>query len=152
MEKVYEKAYEKVIDYIETNILDGNFEVGDKLPSERELSQMLSVSRNSVREGIRILEIIGVISSQHGIGNYIADHFDKTLVQVMTMMYALEKMTYSEIREFRYAVELQALVLAMDNISDTQKEILKKNLEVLEHGDNEEEKVISDKLIHYTIV
>ena len=55
MEKVYEKAYEKVIDYIESNILDGHFEVGDKLPSERELSQMLSVSRNSVREGIRIL-------------------------------------------------------------------------------------------------
>ena len=93
LDKVYEKAYEKVIDYIESNILDGHFEVGDKLPSERELSQMLSVSRNSVREGIRILEVIGVISSQHGIGNYIADHFDKTLVQVMTMMYALEKMT-----------------------------------------------------------
>ena len=116
LDKVYEKAYEKVIDYIESNILDGHFEVGDKLPSERELSQMLSVSRNSVREGIRILEVIGVISSQHGIGNYIADHFDKTLVQVMTMMYALEKMTYNEIREFRYAVEFQAVVLAMDNI------------------------------------
>ena len=101
LDKVYEKAYEKVIDYIESNILDGHFEVGDKLPSERELSQMLSVSRNSVREGIRILEVIGVISSQHGIGNYIADHFDKTLVQVMTMMYALEKMTYNEIRDFR---------------------------------------------------
>ena len=63
MDKVYEKAYEKVIDYIESNILDGHFEVGDKLPSERELSQMLSVSRNSVREGIRILEVIGVILS-----------------------------------------------------------------------------------------
>lgn len=152
MEKVYEKAYEKVIDYIESKILDGSFEVGDKLPSERELSQMLSVSRNSVREGIRILEIIGVISSQHGIGNYIADHFDKTLVQVMTMMYALEKMTYNEIREFRYAVELQALVLAMENISDDQREILQKNLDILEHSENEDEKVISDKMIHYTIV
>lgn len=152
MEKVYEKAYEKVIDYIESKILDGSFEVGDKLPSERELSQMLSVSRNSVREGIRILEIIGVISSQHGIGNYIADHFDKTLVQVMTMMYALEKMTYNEIREFRYAVELQALVLAMENISDVQRGILRKNLDILEHSENEDEKVISDKMIHYTIV
>ena len=152
MEKVYEKAYEKVIDYIESNILDGHFEVGDKLPSERELSQMLSVSRNSVREGIRNLEVIGVISSQHGIGNYIADHFDKTLVQVMTMMYALEKMTYNEIREFRYAVEFQAVVLAMDNISHEQIEKLKANLEVLENSADEEEQVMSDKMIHYTIV
>lgn len=152
LDKVYEKAYEKVIDYIESNILDGHFEVGDKLPSERELSQKLSVSRNSVREGIRILEVIGVISSQHGIGNYIADHFDKTLVQVMTMMYALEKMTYNEIREFRYAVEFQAVVLAMDNISHEQIEKLKANLEVLENSADEEEQVMSDKMIHYTIV
>ena len=152
LDKVYEKAYEKVIDYIESNILDGHFEVGDKLPSERELSQMLSVSRNSVREGIRILEVIGVISSRHGIGNYIADHFDKTLVQVMTMMYALEKMTYNEIREFRYAVEFQAVVLAMDNISHEQIEKLKANLEVLENSADEEEQVMSDKMIHYTIV
>lgn len=151
-QKTYEKAYEKVIDYIENRILEGSFEVGDKLPSERELSQMLSVSRNSVREGIRILEIIGVISSQHGIGNYIADHFDKTLVQVMTMMYALEKMTYNEIREFRYAVEFQALVLAMDNITAEEKEKLQKHLYLLENSDNEEEKVYSDKMIHYTIV
>ena len=140
------------IDYIESNILDGHFEVGDKLPSERELSQMLSVSRNSVREGIRILEVIGVISSQHGIGNYIADHFDKTLVQVMTMMYALEKMTYNEIREFLYAVEFQAVVLAMDNISHEQIEKLKANLEMLENSADEEEQVMSDKMIHYTIV
>ena len=152
MEKVYEKAYEKVIDYIESNILDGHFEVGDKLPSERELSQMLSVSRNSVREGIRILEVIGVISSQHGIGNYIADHFDKTLVQVMTMMYALEKMTYNEIREFRYAVEFQAVVLAMDNITKDQIEKLQKNLDILENSQDEEEQVLNDKMIHYTIV
>ena len=113
---------------------------------------MLSVSRNSVREGIRILEVIGVISSQHGIGNYIADHFDKPLVQVMTMMYALEKMTYNEIREFRYAVEFQAVVLAMDNISHEQIEKLKANLEVLENSADEEEQVMSDKMIHYTIV
>ena len=126
LDKVYEKAYEKVIDYIESNILDGHFEVGDKLPSERELSQMLSVSRNSVREGIRILEVIGVISSQHGIGNYIADHFDKTL--------------------------FQAVVLAMDNISHEQIEKLKANLEVLENSADEEEQVMSDKMIHYTIV
>lgn len=152
MDKVYEKAYEKVIDYIENRILEGSFEVGDKLPSERELSQMLSVSRNSVREGLRILEIIGVISSQHGIGNYIADHFDKTLVQVMTMMYALEKMTYNEIKEFRYAVEFQALVLAMDNISAEQTEMLKHHLHILENSDDEDEKVHSDKMIHYTIV
>ena len=50
------------------------------------------------------------------------------------MMYALEKMTYNEIREFRYAVEFQAVVLAMDNISHEQIEKLKANLEMLENS------------------
>ena len=81
-----------------------DFEVGDELCllSGNYLRCCLSAGIPSGREFV-FCEVIGVISSQHGIGNYIADHFDKTLVQVMTMMYALEKMTYNEIREFRYA-------------------------------------------------
>lgn len=64
----------------------------------------------------------------------------------------LRRLTYNEIREFRYAVEFQAVVLAMDNISHEQIEKLKANLEVLENSADEEEQVMSDKMIHYTIV
>ena len=66
-----EKSYEKVVDFVQDQILDGVYGAGDKLPSERELALQLNVSRTSVREGIRILEQIGALSCQQGSGNYI---------------------------------------------------------------------------------
>lgn len=54
-----EKSYEKVVDYVQKQILDGVCRTGDKLPSEREMAQQLNVSRTSVREGLRILEQMG---------------------------------------------------------------------------------------------
>ena len=48
-----EKSYEKVVDFVQKQILDGVYSTGDKLPSEREMALQLNVSRTSVREGIR---------------------------------------------------------------------------------------------------
>ena len=67
-------------------------------------------------------------------------------------MFEIEDNTYNEIREFRYAVEFQAVVLAMDNITKDQIEKLQKNLDILENSQDEEEQVLNDKMIHYTIV
>lgn len=77
----------------------------------------LGASRNSVREGLGILERMGAISSQQGAGNFISDNFEKTLIEVMTLMFILEEGTFREISEFRYALETQALALAMEHIS-----------------------------------
>ena len=96
-----EKSSDKVIEYVETRILAGKLTAGDRLPAERELAQTLNVSRTAVREGIRLLEVIGIVESRRGSGNYIAQRVDQTLEQVLTMMYALDDMRYDEIREFR---------------------------------------------------
>ena len=62
--KENEKASEKVIEYIETRILAGIFKADDRLPAERELARILNVSRTAVREGIRLLEVIGIVESR----------------------------------------------------------------------------------------
>ena len=54
------KSYMKVIDYIKKQIRNGELNIGGKLPAERELSEILGISRNSVREAIRTLDIMGV--------------------------------------------------------------------------------------------
>ena len=71
-ENVKEKPYQLVIDHVRGEVLHGNLRPGDRLPGERELAEQLGISRNSVREGLRILENMGVTSSQHGAGHYIA--------------------------------------------------------------------------------
>ena len=66
------KSYLKVNDYIGEKISKGELKLGDKLPPERDLAKTLDISRNSIREGLRILENMGVVKSQHGAGNFIS--------------------------------------------------------------------------------
>ena len=62
-ENVKEKPYQLVIDHVRGEILHGNLKPGDRLPGERELAEQLGISRNSVREGLRILENMGEYGS-----------------------------------------------------------------------------------------
>ena len=79
------KAYEKVIEHIKKQIINHDLTIGEKLPPEREISEQLGVSRNSVREAIHMLEMMGFISSQQGAGNYVSCNFEKNLVESMSM-------------------------------------------------------------------
>lgn len=147
-----EKSSEKVIEYVETRILAGKLKVDDRLPAERELAQLLNVSRTAVREGIRLLEVMGVVESRQGSGNYISGHFDQTLEQVLTIMYALDDLRYDEIREFRYAVERQALVLAVRNADKKGRQALQEHLNGMLHAETEEEQAECDRMLHLTLV
>lgn len=146
-----ERAYEKIINYVEQQVMQGKYRIGDKLPPERELAALLGASRNSVREGLGILERMGAISSQQGAGNFISDNFEKTLIEVMTLMFILEQGTFREISEFRYALEMQALTLAMEHATEQQLDALEYYMSMLEQVPEENEKVYYDKRIHYTI-
>lgn len=64
------KAYDQVLEYLKTLIKNKDISYGGKIPSERELMETLGISRNSVREALRILEHTGVLESRHGKGNF----------------------------------------------------------------------------------
>ena len=63
-----ERTYEKVVNYIQSEIWKGNLQRGERLPPERDLAELLGVSRNSVREALRTMSLMGFISSVHGAG------------------------------------------------------------------------------------
>ena len=115
MEK-QEKAYKGVIEYFKNRIMAGELRPGEKLPPEREIAQMLEVSRNSVREALRIMDMTGVISSQQGSGNYITCEFQKSIAETMGMMFAMSQINYQQISQIRYALEQQAFALAIEQM------------------------------------
>jgi len=145
-------GHKRLIDYIEDLIINEKVKIGDRLPSERELSSILDISRGSVRTGLTVLEAIGVVSNRPGSGNYIAGYFDHNLVQIMTMMYVLDDMSMRDIWGFRYAAELQAVMRAPQNITEGQKKLLKSYVGILINSDDETERTYADKMIHQTIV
>ena len=147
-----ERSYMKIINYVKREILAGALKPGDQLLPERELAEILGVSRNSVREGLRTLDNMGVIKSFHGSGNYIAGNFEETLTEVMTFMYMLKDMDYDRITEFRYALEWQAMNLAVRQATDQQRQKMQAYYTKLITADREETRVKYDKAIHYLLV
>lgn len=147
-----ERSYMKIINYVKREILAGALKAGDQLLPERELAEILGVSRNSVREGLRTLDNMGVIKSFHGSGNYIAGNFEETLTEVMTFMYMLKDMDYDRITEFRYALEWQAMNLAVRQATDQQRQKMQEYYKKLITADREETRVKYDKAIHYLLI
>jgi DNA-binding FadR family transcriptional regulator len=62
------RAWRTVLDAIERDLLDGRLGPGDRLPPERELAATLGVGRSSVREALRVLEVMGLIRTATGSG------------------------------------------------------------------------------------
>jgi DNA-binding FadR family transcriptional regulator len=62
------RAWRVVLEKIETDLLDGILQPGDRLPPERELAATLGVGRSSVREALRVLEVMGLIRTGTGSG------------------------------------------------------------------------------------
>lgn len=146
------KSYLKVNDYIGEKISKGELKLGDKLPPERDLAKTLDISRNSIREGLRILENMGVVKSQHGAGNFISADFEETIADVMSFMFILKGMNDKKITEFRYAIEWEAVNLITGKLSEENKKELMSYLNSLEEAESEKEAVIYDKKIHYLLV
>jgi GntR family transcriptional regulator, transcriptional repressor for pyruvate dehydrogenase complex len=62
------RAWQVVLEKIESDLLDGRLAPGDRLPPERELASTLGVGRSSVREALRVLEVLGLIRTATGSG------------------------------------------------------------------------------------
>ena len=115
-----ERAYEKVVQYIKDEVWCGSLKRGERLPPERELAESLGVSRNSVREAIRTLSMLGFISSTQGAGNFVTCDFEKNVGESLRMMLALGETNYLQISQMRCALECETAWLAAERILPKQ--------------------------------
>jgi GntR family transcriptional repressor for pyruvate dehydrogenase complex len=147
------KVYIEVIKQINKIINDDHLSSGDKLPSERELSDRLEVGRSSVREALRALELLDLIETRRGEGTYIKPFGSYRLVEILLSFLLKDENARKDLTETRRIVELEALRLACDRISDESIENLHQLLirarEEWSHGDFPVEE---DYLFHRTIV
>ena len=67
------RLYENAVDQIQTLILRKKYAPGDRLPSERSLAQQFHISRHSLREALRILDVMGLIEIRVGDGIYVKE-------------------------------------------------------------------------------
>ncbi|MFN8594194.1 MAG: FadR/GntR family transcriptional regulator [Thermomicrobiales bacterium] len=85
---------------------------GDRLPAERELATQLSVARTSVREGLRALELIGLVDIRPSRGVFLKVGPGATLDLVIKSWIASHQGSVTELIELREALETQSAALA----------------------------------------
>ncbi len=145
------RIHEQVVEQIKELIFQRSIKKGDKLPTERALAEQLGVSRTSVREALRALEVIGLIESRQGAGNYIKSDFQGGLFQPLSTMFILNEGKTRDIMEFREMLEIQMVTLAAERAEDHDIKELQEILKELKASEEEWKSTWLDKQFHYNI-
>jgi len=131
------KVYEEVARQIERLILK-KLQPGDKLPSERELAEMLGVSRSSIRDAIRSLELMGLVEPRQGAGTIVCEVSAESLVNPLSNLLVRQRQQVSELLDFRKMLEPPLAARAATHASDEEvaemEEILRRQDEKLRLG------------------
>lgn len=106
------RVYQEIIEQIQMLIKKGDLKPGDKLPSERELAQSLSVSRSAVREAVSVLESAGVIEIFPGIGIFLIEDTSVLLLNRLAGILNRDELWLSELMDIRQGIEGHGAYLA----------------------------------------
>lgn len=99
------KGLQTILEGINKIIEDQNIGIGEKIPSERYLKERLNVSRQSVREALRALELIGVIYVKRGEGTYLADIDSHQLYTLIAKYLLRTDRQYEELIELMHMID-----------------------------------------------
>ena len=121
-----------VVDYVVGQIEKKEYNVGDRLPPERDLAIQLDVGRTTVREAIKVLNYLGFVESIQGSGNYISNTYDKTTANIMRVMFRRDEVDFHDFTMFRRMLELQAFDLALEHATIDQKKEMKQIVELMD--------------------
>jgi len=118
-----EKVSDKIIAQIRDAILSGQLKPGDKLASEKELTGQFEVSKATMREALRVLEVIGLIEIRKGTtgGAFVAEVDMKTTIHGIINFLHFQTVSVSEITMLRYLIEPAVAQIAATK--RTQKDI-----------------------------
>ncbi|WML40821.1 GntR family transcriptional regulator [Neobacillus sp. OS1-2] len=118
------KVYLEIVKQLREMISSDGLKTGDKIPSERELSERLNFGRSSVREALRALELLGLIETRRGEGTFIRDFRGHQLVQLLSTFILQDEKAKQDVFETKNYIEMDCLRLALKRVSKQQVESL----------------------------
>lgn len=119
-----EKLSQAVVRQIEGLILQGVLRPGERLPSERELSERLGVSRPSLREAVAELQTAGLLVTRAGAGIFVADVLNAAFSPALIRLFASHEQAVFDYLSFRRDMEGLAAERAARLGSDTDLKVI----------------------------
>jgi GntR family transcriptional repressor for pyruvate dehydrogenase complex len=137
---------------IKEMIVSGDLQPGQRLPPEKELSERLGLSRNSLREAVKGLELIKVLDVRQGDGTYVTSLEPHLLLEAMSFVVDLHQdQSVVEIFEVRRVLEPHAAWRAARVITDEQVSVLREMLDSVDESTSVEDLVAHDIEFHRLI-
>ena len=113
-------------------IARGEYKAGDRLPTEKELTEMFSVSRVTIREAIKRLNSLGMVTIRQGDGTYLNQTDANSVVRPLMSTMVLSDLSIEEIYDARLFVEVGNVRLAARNRTEQDLNDLKELLQRME--------------------
>ncbi len=140
---------DEAITKIKDMIISGELSAGDRLPPEKELSEKLGLSRSSLREAVKALEIIRVLDVRRGDGTYVTSLEPKLLTEAMTFIVDLHQdESILELFEVRRMLEPAAAATAARLITPQQIAALRATMDNIDELTSVESLVEHDLVFH----
>lgn len=146
------KIYEEIVDQLKVLIIKGNLKPGDRLPSERELAEILGVSRASVREALTALETIGILDIRPGEGTFVRQTTQSTTIEPLAWVLAVEKNPVAQLMEVRRVLEVESAGLAAIRATEYQLQEIEEALDIMREAAEKRELAVEfDLKFHFAL-
>jgi GntR family transcriptional repressor for pyruvate dehydrogenase complex len=148
------RLYQEIVEQIRELMTGGQLKPGDKLLSERDLAERLQVSRPSVREAIRSLELMGFVEIRRGGGTFVRDVNADEIIRPLAMFLAVERSSLLEMFEVRRVFETAAARMAAERASPEEVRRMEAALETMRErlvAHDSEKGEEADVEFHYAI-
>jgi len=131
---------QKIINHVRDELIEGLVKSGDRLPSEKELASKFSVSRNAVREAMKMLKATGVVEIRQGRGTCIATNISSPVVDSLIFSLILDDGTPEKLLELREMLEIGVLEIVIKNATQRDIEKMEKAIKLMEKDDKRRER------------
>ena len=142
-----------VVAKIKSMIVSGELKEGDRIPNERDLCEQFGVSRASVREGLKILSLQGLLNRTNA-GTVITTNFSSILEETLALKILLNDCSYEDVTEARMFLEKTMVGLAAKRIESHDLSVMAEQLQLMiqaEAEDNNDDYVLADIAFHQQI-
>ena len=132
-------------------ISKGTVAPGSKFPPERELAKEFGVNRASLRQALKVLEIMGVITQRVGDGTYLSATAESLLNEPMEFLILLDDLSHHELFETRMIVEPELAARAAERATVEDLAGLRQALMAMERSRTNQARLESDIAFHECI-
>lgn len=126
--------HQQIADRIQEMVTTQRIQPGEKLPTERDLAQMLGVSRPTIREAMRLMQHRGLVSRKPGGGTYLIHLGTDAVAESVERYFWVKDCSYDDMMQVREMLEPNAAGLAAQNVTPEGLALLADKLEQLKLG------------------